>query len=65
MQMLKDISQLAAEKMLVKNTSYLALWQPLCSAGQNPISAILVECIMRNNSVKLFRIWTSGSGDVV
>ena len=22
------------------------------------------DCIMRNNSVKLFQIWTSGSGDV-
>ena len=26
------------------------------------ICAILVEGIMRNNSVKLFQIWTSGSG---
>ena len=26
------------------------------------ICAILVECIMRNNSVKLFRIWISRSG---
>ena len=30
------------------------------------ICAILVECIMRNNSVKIFWTWTSGSrGDVV
>ena len=29
------------------------------------ICAILVEGIMRNNSVNLFRIWASGSGDVV
>ena len=29
------------------------------------ICAILVEGIMGNNSVKLFLIWTSGSGDVV
>ena len=26
------------------------------------ICEILVECIMRNNSVKLFSIWVSGSG---
>ena len=29
------------------------------------ICAILVEGIMRNKSVKLFRIWDSGSGDVI
>ena len=29
------------------------------------ICAILVEGIMGNNSVNLFRIWASGSGDVV
>ena len=28
------------------------------------IRAILVECIMRSNCVKLFWIWVSGSGDV-
>ena len=40
----------------------------ICSSG-NPfvqrsgtICAILVEVIMRNNSAKLFVIWTSGSG---
>ena len=27
--------------------------------------AILVEGIMRDNSVKLFGIWVSGSGDVI
>ena len=35
--------------MLFKDISYLELWQPLCSVDS--ISAILVECIMRNNSV--------------
>ena len=29
------------------------------------INAILVEGIMRNNSMNLFQIWASGSGDVV
>ena len=29
------------------------------------IYAILVEVITWNNSVKLFLIWTSGSGDVI
>ena len=29
------------------------------------ICAILVEGIIRNNSVNLFQIWASGSGDVV
>ena len=29
------------------------------------ICEILVECIMRNNSVKLFLIWVSGSGEDV
>ena len=28
------------------------------------ICAILVECIIRKNSVKLFRIWTSGSEEL-
>ena len=42
--------------------SYLEPWQPCCSAEQNHFFAILVEGISRNNSVKLFRVWTSGSG---
>ena len=29
------------------------------------ICEILVECIIRNNSVKLYQIWVSGSGDAV
>ena len=29
------------------------------------ICAILVEGIMRNNSEKLFSIWTTGSADVI
>ena len=35
--------------MTFKDISYLELWQPLCSVDS--IIAILVECIMRNNSV--------------
>ena len=38
--------------MSVKYISYLELWQPLWWSGT--ICAILVEGIMRNNSVKLF-----------
>ena len=38
----------------------------LLFSGAEPFCAILVEGIMRNNSVQLFRIWASGSGgDVV
>ena len=29
------------------------------------ICEILVECIIRNNSVKLYCLWVSGSGDVI
>ena len=49
--------------MLFKDISYLALLQLFCPAEQNHLCN-LVEDIMRNNSLKLFRIWTSGS-DVV
>ena len=47
--------------MSIKGISYLELWRPFCSAEQK-ICAILEEGVMRNNSVKLFRILTSGSG---
>ena len=51
--------------MLFKGISYLELWQPFVWPSVT-ICAILVEGIMRNNSVKLFLIWVSGSGgDVV
>ena len=36
------------QEMSLKDISYLELWQPLS------IRAILVDCIMRNNSMKLF-----------
>ena len=53
------------EDMLYKDISYLELWWPFCWRSKT-IYAILVKGIMRNNSVKLFRICTSGSGgDVV
>ena len=44
--------------------SYLELWQPFCSAS-GTICAIMLEGIMKNNSVKLIGIWASGSGDVI
>ena len=47
--------------MPFKDISYLELWQPFVQRTDT-ICAILVEGIMRNNSVKLFRICTSGSG---
>ena len=51
--------------MLLKDSSYLELWRSFCSAEWNHLCN-LVEGIMRKNSVKLFSIWTSGSGgDVV
>ena len=48
---------------MLKDISYLELWQPFRSAS-GTICANLVEGIMRNNSVKLLLIWASGS-DVV
>ena len=39
------------EEMLLKDI-YLEIWQPLCSV-ERTISAILLEGIMRYNSVKL------------
>ena len=41
------------EEMRFKDISYLELRQPLCSTERNHL-CILVEGIMRNNSVKLF-----------
>ena len=49
--------------MLFKDISHLELWQSFFQWG-GTICAILVSTVMRNNSVKLFCIWTSGSGDV-
>ena len=48
--------------MLFKDISYVGLWQPLCSAGRNRLCNF-VHVIMRNISVKLFSILTSGSGE--
>ena len=40
--------------------------EALLFSGAEPFCAILVEGIMKNNSVQLFGIWASGSGgDVV
>ena len=46
-----------------EDISYLELCQPLFPHSKI-VCAILVEGIM-NISVKLFLIWTSGSGDVI
>ena len=47
--------------MSFKDISYLEFWQPFVQ-WTGTICAILEEGIMRNNPVKLFRIFTSGSG---
>ena len=49
------------EEMSFEDISFLELCQPFFQ-WSGTICAILVKSIMRNNSVKLFRIWTSGSG---
>ena len=46
---------------MLKDISYLELFDQ----RSGPICTILVEDIMRNAFVKLFRIWTNGSVDVV
>ena len=49
------------EEMPFNGISDLALWRPFCSVEQT-IRAILVEGIIRNNSLKLFQIRTCGIG---
>ena len=49
---------------MFKDISYLELWWPFCSAEHNHLCNF-GKGIMRNNSVNLFRIWASGSGDVI
>ena len=51
------------EEMAFKGISYLELWQPFCSAEET--ISILKEGIMGNTHVKLYEIWTSGSGGAV
>ena len=57
-----EFGPVVQEKMPFKDISYLELWRPFCSAERD-ICAMLVKGIKRNNSVKLFLIWTRG--DVV
>ena len=52
------------QEISFEDISYLELCQPLFLWSKT-ISAILVKSIMRNISVKLFYIWTSGSGEKV
>ena len=49
------------EKMLFHDISYLELSQPLCSVDWNHL-CIFKECIMEKIHVRLYEIWTSGSG---
>ena len=50
------------EEMLFKGISYLELWQPFFVQRSITISAILVKGIIKNNCVKLFWIYATGSG---
>ena len=53
------------EGLSFKDISHLELWWPPCSAEQNYLEN-LVEGTMRDISVKLLYVWTSGLGrDVV
>ena len=52
------------EEIPFKCISNLELWQVFVQRSET-ICAILIEGIKRNNSVKLFRIWVSGSGEDV
>ena len=56
-----EFGPVVQKEMSFEDISYIELWQPFVKQTQN-ICAILVEGIMRNNSLKLFWIWTSGSG---
>ena len=52
--------------MSYKDISYLELWASPFVQLSRTICAILVEGVIRNNSVTLFLIWASGSGgDIV
>ena len=51
--------------MSFKDNSYLEFLAAFIVWRSRTIYAILVEVITGNNSVKLFLIWTSGSGDVI
>ena len=59
-----EFKPIGQEKILLKDSSYLELWWSFCSAEWNHLCN-LVEDITRKNSVKLFWIWTSGSGEDV
>ena len=48
-----EFGPVGQEKMPFKDISYIELWWHLCSAEWNHLCN-LVECITRNNSVKLF-----------
>ena len=54
--------------ILNKNKRALVPWVVhlrITDQWSGTICEILVECIMRNNSVMFFLIWISGSGDIV
>ena len=52
------------DKLSFKDISYLKLWQPFVQ-WTGTICAILEEGIMRNNPVKLFRIWSISAGNAI
>ena len=52
--------------MSLEDISYLELWRPICSVQQKHLHNFGTGHHLRNNSMKLLLIWTSGSGvDVV
>ena len=55
----------ALRRYHLKIFCYLELLATFIVWRSGTIYAILVEVITGNNSVKLFLIWTSGSGDVI
>ena len=57
-----EFGPVVQEEMPFEDISYLELWRPFRSAKRKHVCNILVEGIKRNNSVKLFLNWTSGSG---
>ena len=52
------------EEMSFKDIFYLELWRPFCSVQWNHLCNFGRLGIKRNNSVKVFLIWSSDSRDM-
>ena len=53
-----EFGTVVQEEMLFKGISYLELCWPLSSVDWNHLCSVLVQCIMRNNSMKPFEFGT-------